>query len=385
MSAAIPEKNKIPGVCYAWTDESESLPALELPVIDLTHPAFHFEITLEQTNALIESFVASTQRLSQTPPAVLQSILQGSLLMRGMLIDSANTYTSGLMTYLNKLGPDHLGDWATPLDRQWAASLTPVTFRWRMRDVARLLADGLAATLKATSGSLHFDYVTGKAPVSTPSAPDSTGASSAAVLSDVETPSAPMALINIGGGACMDSLNALIFLYKEHPELLQGRAVTIHPLDLDMEGPTFAGRCLEALKSEGGPLHGLSIKIDYAQYYWKNTRPLHNLLDKLRAARCLVACSSEGGLFEFAADGEILANLHTLCEASPADTFVVGPVVRDAPSLDPRLRASEHVPNRPSIRYLGLDHFGKLAAAAGWRIACHLDGPMHQIVQLVKV
>ena len=35
MLPKIPEQNKKPGVCYAVTDDG-----LELPVIDITHPAF---------------------------------------------------------------------------------------------------------------------------------------------------------------------------------------------------------------------------------------------------------------------------------------------------------------------------------------------------------
>ena len=84
MGVKVPEKNKKPGVCYAWTDEAGDLPALELPVIDITHPAFAFEISEADTSALIDGLVSSTQRLAQTPPAALQSILQNSILMRGM-------------------------------------------------------------------------------------------------------------------------------------------------------------------------------------------------------------------------------------------------------------------------------------------------------------
>ena len=63
---------------------------------------------------------------------------------------------------------------------------------------------------------------------------------------------------------------------------------------------------------------------------------------------------------------------------------MVGPVVREASTLDPRLRATEHVPGRPAIRYIGLDAFSQLTHAAGWAIARTLDGPMHQVVMLQK-
>src|SRR5271157_1596009 len=159
-----PEKNKKAGVCYAYSDDG-----LELPIIDITHPAFTFEMDDDKLNALIDIYVRS----AAIPPAALQAAAQKSILVRG-LVESFGTYTTGMMTYLNKLEPDNLGDgYANALDRQWATSLTPLTFRWRMRHVARLLADGLKAALAAHPGA------------------------------DVH-------LINIAGGPAIDSLNALI-------------------------------------------------------------------------------------------------------------------------------------------------------------------------------
>ena len=79
-----------------------------------------------------------------------------------------------------------------------------------------------------------------------------------------------------------------------------------------------------------------------------------------------------------------MANLATLRAGTPADCVMVGPVVRDASTLDPRLRMTEHVPGRPGIRYVGLVAFEQLAQRAGWTIARSLDGPMHQVVMLKK-
>ena len=205
MIPKIPEHNKQPGVCYAVTDDG-----LELPVIDITHPAFTFAITDDELSTLIDNM----QRSTQLPPGALQAAAQKSILLRG-IVESAGTYTTGMMTYLNKLGPQNLGDgYASALDRQWAASLTPVTFRWRMRDVARLLADGIGAGMVARPGT-------------------------------------PIHLINIGGGPAMDSLNALILLQKEQPAQLAGREIGVHVLDLDAEGPDFGARALAALCTVG--------------------------------------------------------------------------------------------------------------------------------------
>ena len=338
----IPEKNKKEGVCYAWSDGG-----LELPVIDLTHPAFAFEISDAELETLIEKFVLSLKMQANAPAAAMQAAAGQSILLRSML-ESAGTYTSGLMTYLNKLGPDNLGEgYASPIDRQWAASLTPVTFRWRMRDVARVLVSGLAPALRAR-------------------------------------PVDPLHLLNIGGGVAADSLNALLLINKEHPKLLPGRQVILHVLDIDREGPSFGRRALQALLANDAPLHGLTIDFDDVLYDWSNTSSLRQFIDRTQLDQSVCACSTEGGLFEFASDGDIVANLEQLRQGTPADFFVTGPVVRDASTLDPRLRITEHVPGRPAIRYLGQAYFGALVARAGWRIECTLDGPMHQVVRLVK-
>lgn len=334
----IPEKNKKPGVCYAWTDDG-----LELPVIDMTHRAFAFDIRPAELETLIDNM----QRASKIPPAVFQGIAKNSILVRG-IVESAGTYTTGMMTYLNKLGPDNLGEgWATPVDRQWAASLTPVTFRWRMRDVARLLADGLAPALAARPG-------------------------------------APLHLLNIGGGPAMDSLNALILLQKEHPEQLAGRSISLHVLDLDRDGPNFGARALAALRAEEEPLHGVAVTFEPVEYNWADPAGLRAVIDRSDMAHAVAAGSTEGGLFEFASDGEIRANLKELHEGTPADFVMVGPVVRSVDTLDPRLQSTEQVQGRPGIRFIGLAAFGKLAGQAGWTMARSLDGPMHQVVSLAK-
>jgi hypothetical protein len=298
MDQKIPEKNKKPGICYAWSDDG-----LELPVIDITNPAFAFAIT----DAELEVLVDNMQRAASIPPSVLQSLAQNSILVRG-LVESADTYTTGMMTYLNKLGPDNLGDgYAGPLDRQWAASLTPVTFRWRMRDVALLLAESIHSALTSR-------------------------------------PASAVTMINIGGGPASDNLNALLLTQKEYPGLLDDRRISIRIFDLDQAGPDFAARSLAALQSPSGPLNGLHAECQYTHYDWSDSALLRKSILDFDLAHEVVVGSSEGGLFEYAADEEIVANLKVLYLDTPEDMVMVGPVVRDAASLDPRLKATEHTP-----------------------------------------
>jgi hypothetical protein len=338
MEQRIPETYKRPGVCYAWTDDG-----IELPIIDYTHPSFQVNIS----EAALSSLIDVMQRSSSIPLAALQAAAQRSILVRG-LVDSAGTYTTGMNTYLNKIPAEMLGEGYTGmLDRQWASGLTPLTFRWRMRDVARLLADCLGPLLAARPGS-------------------------------------PLRLINIAGGPAVDSLNALIFLHKEHPEWLAGREIGVLVLDLDAEGPSFGGRALAALEEEGRPLHGLAISFQAETYDWSNAEQLRSMLKNLIEPDAVAAGSSEGGLFEYALDELIEANLKVLHETTPRDFWMVGPVVRDAESLDPRLRQTEQAPGRPAIRYLGLEAMKRIAGRAGWVVDRTLDGPMHQVMALRK-
>ncbi len=343
MLATIPETDKKDGVCYAFSADG-----LELPVIDITNPAFAFEVNAQELSAMIDRFVQSLQTVAQLPPGAMAAMAQKSRLMAGLVAVDSSGYTSGMVTYLNKLGPNNLGEgYATPLDRQWAAGFTPFTFRWRMRDVACLLAEELAPAL-------------------------------------ADSPGATLHMVNIGGGPAADSWNALILLAKQHRALLAGRCIQIHVLDVSADGPLFGQRALAALL-ESGPLEGLKVQMAYLYYDWSRSGKLADFLRTIGASQALIAVSSEGGLFEYAADDQIVANLAILAQATRDDAIVIGPVVRNADTLDPRLIATEHVPGRPPVRYLGLAAFGDLACRSGWRITRCLDGPMHQVVCLRKI
>lgn len=155
-------------------------------------------------------------------------------------------------------------------------------------------------------------------------------------------------------------------------------------LDADAAGPHFGARALAALTAPGAPLGGVDAVLEHIPYDWADPQPLAAQLDRSRAERAVVAVSSEGGLFEYATDAQIVANLRVLHDCAPDDCVVVGPVVRNASTLDERLKGSEQTPGRPGIRYLGLFKFAELAEQGGWRVECRADGPMHQVVRLRK-
>jgi hypothetical protein len=239
-----------------------------------------------------------------------------------------------MSTYLLKLGPDNLGDaYARPIDRRIAAALPALAVRWRLADMARLLADRLAPLLEARAGS-------------------------------------PLRFVNIAGGPAMDSLNALLLLARDRPALLAGRAVAIDVLDGDAGGPTFGARALAALSAPGAPLHGVDARLRHVAYDWNDPRPLRGVLDDARAAGAIAIGSSEGGLFEYGSDDAILANLTAAHEAALPDFAMLGSVTRaDRPVQ--RLRET----SQPATRPRGLDVFRELVARAGWRVERVIERP----------
>src|SRR5262245_59005187 len=176
---------------------------------------------------------------------------------------------SGMHTYLLKLGPKMLGSaYAKPIDRRIASSLPVLAVRWRLQDVAQLMAETLLPFLMGEPGRpLHF--------------------------------------INIAGGPAIDSLNTLILLRKREPEVFGERQISIAVLDLDNSGPAFGASAEASLSQEGGPLDGLPVAFRHVPYDWRRADNLKPVLNEARTKRALVICCSEGGLFEYGSDDEI--------------------------------------------------------------------------------
>ena len=321
MQLKFPEKNKKAGLCYAVTDDG-----LELPVIDITHPAFEVSVDERQLDAQLQQFLHDSHG-----PAFLRGLLfalmrRRSILMRG-LIDADGTFLSGLNTYILKLGADNLNkSYFGEIDRRIAGSPAGLFARLRLQDISHLLADNVASPLSANKKArLH--------------------------------------LLNIGGGPAIDSINALIVLQKEHPDLLNGRQIFIHSLDPDNTGPTFGAGALTALQAESGPLHGLDIDFDHRNYNWSNPELLREHLRSLDG-QSICAVSSEGALFE----------------VTPNDTSVAGSVTR-ADQLG-------RMANRGSgaaLQFRGLEAFSALALRAGWKVEKTMDRPLSHDVLMKKV
>ena len=326
MTPRILEKDKKTGVAYVFTEDG-----VELPVIDVAHPAFALELGEADLAELLQRFLHEEEQRRKIPAFLRRQFFKmgarQSVILRG-LADASGTFLSGMNTYVFKLGPDNLGRaYASDLDRTIAASLSGVAVRLRLQDMAWLLADGLADTLQAR-------------------------------------PEAALHLLNIGGGPAIDSVNALIVLQRREPRLLAGRKVFVHVLDLHHEAPRFGARALAALLDAGAPLEGLDVSFDHVTYNWRVTETLRDLLARLDRDGDVIAVSSEGGLFEYGSDEEILTNLTVLsCDLAEGTVFAGSVTRADGPGR--HLHASVGIPLQPRT----LEEFKSLAAQGGWAVA----------------
>ncbi len=334
-------------VFYAKTEEG-----VELAVIDVTNPLFAVSATDAELAVMAEQYILEAGRQQQipaTPPAALREALRNSMLGRGVLA-ATGTFLDGMSTYLLKLGPENLGTEASPIDRRIAASFPAFTARLRLQDMARLLADGLE-------------------------------------LSGTAEPQRTMLLVNIGGGPASDSWNALIVLTcrlrarlpPESAKLLANGRVVIAVMDLDRRGPAFGGRAIEALCADGAPLSGWNIAFRHCSYEWSDAGQLREALEELRAGEATCGISSEGGLFEYGSDVEIVSNLAALHAGTAGDAIVVGSVTREGRPVRVSL-----IGNRVATRPRTIEAFRVLAGQAGWMVQEVIERPFSYNVRLVK-
>jgi hypothetical protein len=317
-----PEKNKRAGVCYATTRDG-----VELPVVDVTHPAFALNVGVEERRAAVRKFMQEGRPFAWLPgPGIKRS--QG-------------TFMTGLHTYLLKLGPDMLPSaFAKPIDRKIAEAVPTWGVRLRLQDIAELTADTLLPALQAD-------------------------------------PKKRLHLLNIAGGPASDSLNALLILLKRQPEILAERSVLIEILDLDEAGAAFGKASLAALSETNGPLHACHIELRHIPYNWSDVGILKDALNRLETRSSIVFCSSEGGLFEYGSDEDIVSNLKVLRQCV-ALVGVSGSVTR-ADEAIARLRS---MGTTAATRPRGLAVFRDLVEKAGWQVSRVIEGPFSDQVLL---
>ena len=311
-----------------------------LSVVDVTHPDFLIDVDQLDLEAMCRQFVDDSAARQEVLPSVREA-LQRSTLGRGLMA-AAGTFLNGMTTYLLKLGPDNLGDWATPIDRNIAASFPALVARLRLQDMAWLLADGALTVL-------------------------------------ARAPRRPLHLINIGGGTAADSWNALLRLNAEEPGLLSDRSITITVLDIDPDGAAFGASAVNALRAANGPLETVDVSLDHIGYDWSDPARLAAALVDVGQSGAACAVSSEGGLFEYGSDAAIEANLQCLRDITADDAFIVGSVTRDGRATRAAQRGSGAA-TRPRT----LAQFDSLCDRAGWQTERVIERPFSYNVRLVK-
>jgi hypothetical protein len=339
------------GIAFAPDEEGRVL-----PVIDIAHPAFRLDPTEAEIGKRIAAAAADVEkhvRPRWSPrKAIFALMARRSVLVRGVA-SRAGTFVSGMSIYRLKLGASNLGRWATPVDRAMADALPCWSARLRLRDVSLLVAEACADAI-------------------------------------ADRPAAPLLIVNVAGGAAMDSLNALMALRRADPGALEGRRVSILVLDADEAGPAFASRALAALRAEGMGLAGLDLRLERLAYDWGNPGALRDLGRAAAAEGAACVASSEGGLFEYASDADIGANLRALAEGFAEGAASVGEARRAPVWIGTISRADGPAAflngaSGASVRLRARTDFEAAVGDAGYRVARSVDCPLSASVALAPL
>jgi hypothetical protein len=329
MNNKIYEKNKVPGLFYAFTENG-----IELPVLDISHPQFISSINEVVLDKMLKEIEIKgderAKRFNKMPSFFKNYLAKRSYIMAGLMLkDTNDTFLNGMSTLMMKLGPGLIGKGRKKFfDRLGSKSFGAVTLRMRIRDISKLQSETLLPQL-------------------------------------LKEPGKNLCFINIAGGAASDSINTLITLQKKNPSLLNGREIEINVLDVDMFGPSFARQCIQSLKVVGGCFHNLNITFNYLNYNWNNTAKLSELM--LNRNDWIKICSSEGGLFEYATDTDIIQNLNELYNNSQNDLKIVGSLIRDVNTVDAGILSSMKITNIKA-RLLGIEGLKRNLEKTKWTI-----------------
>ncbi len=340
--STVREKNKVSGLSYVYTECG-----LELPVLDITHPLFTASINEESLEALCKESAQRAKSMKEMPAAQKMVMAEKSYIFgRYFHKDPNATYLSGMSTYMLKLGPNLIGGGEERnIDRMITMGVISVAARMRLRDICRLQANALVPQLMTSPGK-------------------------------------DLCLINIAGGAAADSINTLILVLAEDQALLKNRKIEINVFDIDTDSPTFAGRCLEALMAPGSHFHGLDITFNHIKYNWTDTRDLIDILAKKRD--CILIGTSEGGLFEYAGDEEIINNLDAIYDNSPDDMQFFGSVIHDIDTVDPTVVAMAEE-SGGSLQLWGIAGLRSILEKTKWKLDNTTDkNPVYGVFTLKK-
>jgi hypothetical protein len=340
VSQPYPVRLKRPGVKTAITENG-----IELPVIDLTLE--EFKVNKRRKSAVRSTLTALAIRtLGVMPRFVRQAIASRSYILSDFLSEA--DFNGAEPTYWAKLGRMAPG---SLLDRIAARITQPV--RKRLDQTS----DQEAAALKNALAGV--------------------------------APTRGARLVSIAGGSAVDTVNALLKIQRDQPQLLAERRITITVLDARPEAPGFGRRALSALQQPGAPLNGVDVRFEYIPYDWSKPQVLQRWMKLWARGGDVLVGASEGGLFHYGSDEDIVANLKALHAAAPADFRFVGTAYWDAVRADPSVRALKAASDvawklrgiKGDADVRGME---QLAGRAGWEIERASDENTHFAVFTLK-
>jgi hypothetical protein len=340
-----PETGQIPGLAHAFTDNG-----IELAVLDITHPQFLSSIDEdhlgEVSKASIQKMLAMGEMSDAQKKTYYEQVSKSYVFGYVFVSDPGANFLSGMSTYVYKLGPNLIGGGQDrEFDRSLSMDIGSVAARMRIRDLCRLQADALIPQLEAS-------------------------------------PQKNVCFINIAGGAASDSINTLILILKENPALVRSRKIEINVLDIDTISPHFALCCIEALKTQAHRFHGLDIAFHHIPHDWKDTDGLIPLLSNKKDY--IVMCASEGGLFEYGMDKDIIRNLDVLYDHSPDGMRIAGTILHEPNRVDATVPAMAKATNA-GLRFLGVSGLTGLLEKTGWRLeSVQEKNPIYAVFLLKK-
>ena len=137
-------------VIFATTTEEGQ----NIPVIDVTNPAFSVALTDEELSKIAER----TLKIVETAVKMRKNNVSGVHPSSRLSRDENNSYYTGMVTYFNKLGAENLhNSFATAHDRKMAYTIAPIAMRLRLRAIAQHLADNLERLLaRRPTQDLHL-------------------------------------------------------------------------------------------------------------------------------------------------------------------------------------------------------------------------------------
>jgi hypothetical protein len=340
------EKRKIPGISYSFTESG-----IELPILDITHPLFKASIdktNLEKLRKTIEKTGDKMVIHLKEMPSFLKNFLsQHSYIIAGFLsINKENNFLSGISTLMMKLGPGLIGNGIGKIfERRASRSISSVTLRVRIQDICKLEAEALVTQL-------------------------------------IQWPDRNLCFINIGGGTASDSINTLILILKKDPSLLKNRKIEINVLDMDTFGPGFGNNCIESLKTPGQYFHLLDISFRYIKYNWNDPSGMESLLTERK--EWITLCSSEGGLFEYGTNEDIVSNLNLLYDKTGDEMKIAGSLIKDSLTVDKGMLTILEKTNI-NTRLLGINGLLDILTKTQWIVDHAIDdNPRYVVFTLNK-